>query len=92
MERGLTLTVEHLPGVDKCVADAESQVIYDPVISRVGASQGCVSESDAECMPTQCGSLCNTPKLPVTSVCQLEARPICDQNRCTLDTMVEMEG
>ena len=55
LERGMTLSTEHLPDVDNCMAD--------PVICRMAASRGHLPEPDERGLPVQCGSFCHTPEL-----------------------------
>lgn len=67
------------------------EVLDNPVFSRMATLQRHLPEPDAGSLSVQCEPVCHTPESPITSIYQLETRPLCYGNRCSADVMDQVE-
>ena len=90
LERNLSITAEHLPGVDNVVADEESRVIQSTAEWQLHCP---IFQQILECL-SNCNirrSVRNSPQCSIETVCELETRPRLNGSRWPTTTVEQVE-
>ena len=81
LQRGITLSAEHLPGSSNIIADQESRLLHSSAEWMLNRGIFSWIMEVLVLIQLVVESVCNSTQPPVESIFELEARPVCNGDR-----------